>query len=1046
MASTLTPALIAAVAEGRAVLFLGAGASRGAKNDKGNEIPLASDLANELVEMFLGPPYRGSDFRTAYDLSCSQRDVPTVQRFLFDRLNPFQPAPFHQIVPTLPWAGILTTNYDLVIERAYERVTSSVQKLVPNVKDDDGSANKLDHRSILFVKLHGCITRHHETRPPLIASTEQLISFRDGRNGQFDTFLEWAKTKTVIFVGYSFLDTNLRALFDEIIKDGDNRPRHYIINKGLRPAEETYWADRRVTAINMTFEELLGALDKEIPSGKRALGHLASLTLHASSFTRFITIAGGRETDDLKAYFTSLIHHVSSDLVAPADDPRKFYRGFDLGWFPIQADLDVPVRITGEILSEQIIPSPPAERASVVIIKGHAGSGKSVAIRRIAWEAATKHGRLCFLISRHGHIDLRMFEEILSLTKLPVYVFIDNISEHRSQVLQLIRLTTRMRASVRIIGTESFNVWNISCDDLEPFVSSEYAMRYLSEEAIRALVSKLDEHKSLGYLEPFSLDRRYHDLREIHGRQLLVALLEATHGVPLVEIIANEYGSIYPPEARILYLDICSLHRFGPPVRAGLISRLHDISFDDFQDKLFKPLEQIVHLRRDPKSGDYVYEARHSHIANVVYEAVLDAPEKRFDNLVRIVTKLNPTFSYDLEVLGRLVKAETVHSAIPDPVRGRQIYDLALKAAGQRYFILHQRGIYEMRVANNFAELARAEEAMLGAQALEPHNPTIKHSLAELDLRRSRLTVDPLERQTWRQSAIARAGALVGNTNNSYPHSTLVKAAIDDVRDALMAVEASNTEASGLRLGDCIAKAEDVLKRALQAFPNDPVLLSSEGELSTVLAQAERAETAFRRALLANPKSTLIAMRLGRILRSKGNYADALTFLNKSIEANLGSRELHYDIAITLIESSPDGDTKHVDDILYHLKRSFTPGDRNYNAQFLYARQLCLADKYDDAVPLFAKLSELTIPFRERAGIGKIVLDANGTLRKFNGSMTSVRSTYGFIQSETPKLRVYAGPDELEALPREPGSGTPVSFELGFTLRGPVAVNLVLVH
>jgi hypothetical protein len=81
--------LIASVAEGRAVLFLGAGASRGAKNSRGEEIPLANDLAGELVTKFLGPEYKGIDFRSAYDLSCSQRDVPTVQRFLYDRLNQF---------------------------------------------------------------------------------------------------------------------------------------------------------------------------------------------------------------------------------------------------------------------------------------------------------------------------------------------------------------------------------------------------------------------------------------------------------------------------------------------------------------------------------------------------------------------------------------------------------------------------------------------------------------------------------------------------------------------------------------------------------------------------------------------------------------------------------------------------------------------------------------------------------------------------------------------------------------------------------------------
>src|SRR5262245_27748381 len=238
---------------------------------------------------------------SAYDLACSVRDVRTVQKFLFDQLNAFRPAAFHLLLTSFPWAGILTTNYDLIIERAYGQAKSPLQRLVPNVKDEDGATQRLDHRSLLYVKRHGCITRHHEVHPPLIASTEQLIAFREGRQGQFDTFLEWAKTKTLIFAGYAFLDSDLRLLFDQIIREGDNRPRHYIVNRNLLPLEEAYWRDRRVVALNLSFEEFLNKLDSNIAADKRAIGVLAVSSLHKSTFTRFITTAGGSESEEWPA-------------------------------------------------------------------------------------------------------------------------------------------------------------------------------------------------------------------------------------------------------------------------------------------------------------------------------------------------------------------------------------------------------------------------------------------------------------------------------------------------------------------------------------------------------------------------------------------------------------------------------------------------------------------------------------------------------------------------------------------------------------------------
>ena len=299
MSIKLPTALVVAIQEGRAVLFLGAGASRGAKDPNGNDIPDAKTLAALLQNKFLGDGYDNLDLRTTYDLACSQRDVRTVQAFLFETLNPFQPAGFHQLVPSFAWAGICTTNYDLIIERAYKTAHPSLQKLVPNTKDSDGATDQLDGRSLLYVKLHGCLTRHTEIKPPMVTSTEQLIGFRDGREGQVATFLEWAKTKTLVFCGYSFFDPNLRTIFDEIIKEGDSRPRHYIINKNLRSAEGQYWRDRRVEAFDASFEEFLEALETAIEPAKRPLALAAAVPTGTTSFRRFITVANTNESGEL---------------------------------------------------------------------------------------------------------------------------------------------------------------------------------------------------------------------------------------------------------------------------------------------------------------------------------------------------------------------------------------------------------------------------------------------------------------------------------------------------------------------------------------------------------------------------------------------------------------------------------------------------------------------------------------------------------------------------------------------------------------------------
>ena len=539
-----------------------------------------------------------------------------------------------------------------------------------------------------------------------------------------------------------------------------------------------------------------------------------------------------------------------------------------------------------------------------------------------------------------------------------------------------------------------------------------------------------------------SKDEQKHELREVLGRQLLVALLEATSGMPLMEQIAEEFKSIHPPEARLLYLDICSLHRFGPPVRAGLISRIHNIGFDEFEGRLFKPLEHIVRLRKDSKSGDYVYEARHSHIANVVYETAFRSQEERFDNLVRVVTKLNPSYSYDLEVLGQVLRADNVSKAVADEARARQIYDAAIESVGRKPFILHQRGLYEMHAANNAGRLDIAETFLNEALAAESHNKSIKHSLAELDLKRSRLAVDPLARQSWRRRAEERAGALTIGSNSPYPYDTLMKAAVDEVKDALRAVEGENQEASVLHLGESIQKAEETLRRGLQKFPNEARLLGQEGELSSALTNAERAESSFKKAFSLNPRSTLLARRLVRILRSKGAFSEAEGVLRKAIEANPGAQELHYELATTLMESSPDADQQQSETILYHLRRSFAVGDKNFQAQFWYARQLCIVGRYDEAGPIFEKLAHLRVPFTDRNEMRGELKTSAGQPTRCSGSIVVAKASYGLLLADSPRLHAFIPASEIDGSGGELLPGDKVSFRLAFNLRGAVALGV----
>ena len=68
------------------------------------------------------------------------------------------------------------------------------------------------------------------------------------------------------------------------------------------------------------------------------------LASRSSSTTR-----GARESAALRTYLSSLIEHVSGDLDPTPEEPKRFYSGFDLGWYPYVAGLDVVQQVAKDL-------------------------------------------------------------------------------------------------------------------------------------------------------------------------------------------------------------------------------------------------------------------------------------------------------------------------------------------------------------------------------------------------------------------------------------------------------------------------------------------------------------------------------------------------------------------------------------------------------------------------------------------------------------------------------------------------------------------------
>ena len=176
--------LIEYINQGKAVLFIGSGASYDCKHPgaPNRKLPLGYALRDELCRRFLHGKFIQSSLAEVAEYSISESSIPEVQEFVKGLFDGFLPSHAHKLIPTIPWAGIATTNYDQLVEQAYSSVSSRCQQLKPVIDSSDNLITLLKPpNSIAYLKLHGCFSRVGPKDLPLVLSNDQYANYLKGR-------------------------------------------------------------------------------------------------------------------------------------------------------------------------------------------------------------------------------------------------------------------------------------------------------------------------------------------------------------------------------------------------------------------------------------------------------------------------------------------------------------------------------------------------------------------------------------------------------------------------------------------------------------------------------------------------------------------------------------------------------------------------------------------------------------------------------------------------------------------------------------------------
>ena len=191
-----------------AVCFLGAGFSSSAKDSRGNPVPTASELSQEIREV---AELTGEEDASLSDLADYCESKPELNdrliQLLLSRLTLCKPSEIQRKIMALPWRSVFTTNFDDIAEEAlkpkqfsFVTPTTGIGALKPGVTP--------------IYYLHGRAKDilDGSNEPGLVLSETNYLKLKDRNRDLFSALENEIHTaSTVFFIGYSLRDMDIAS-------------------------------------------------------------------------------------------------------------------------------------------------------------------------------------------------------------------------------------------------------------------------------------------------------------------------------------------------------------------------------------------------------------------------------------------------------------------------------------------------------------------------------------------------------------------------------------------------------------------------------------------------------------------------------------------------------------------------------------------------------------------------------------------------------------------------------------------------------------------
>ena len=574
---------------GDAMLFLGAGASRAAHGRKGVALPIGQELSNTLAdECGLPPKY---DLGDIAEFFIEQRSETTLINALRKLLIVEHISNDLEIIASIPWSRIWTTNYDDAIEKALD--ANHAQHVTITTAAD--VANARGNR-LLVVHINGALKSLKQTiTTDFILTSESYATnaFADSVwSAVFRNDLQTARA--IFFVGYSLYDLDVaRILFNPV---AIFRKTHFIDQIDIDPVLET-----KLSKFGTVHGVGVEGFAKTI-ADEKSTWIQPKLIEQYVNWKSIVPALTHKATSDEDVY--NLVLHGLVDqhlLLAQSDNPNK-------------ASYTV-VRECEALVFKHL-----AEPNAIALIVSSFSNGKTVTVQSLALQLAAS-GRDVFILDRPTESASNELQR-LCRREGEFVVVVENYSRNLALIDTFCRYAPDR---CTLLLSEKAEIHELRAPALLDKLGNrqlvEYELDMLGDTELKRMSSLLDLRGLWGERAGLSELQRLAYLREDCGRQLhavLIDVIKSPHiRARLAEIIAH-FESV--DGGRRMLMALCLLQTIGEQPRIDVASDLLGLKYNAYRTLMRDP---VVRQILDVESGIALF--RSPVIANAILSEMENA-------------------------------------------------------------------------------------------------------------------------------------------------------------------------------------------------------------------------------------------------------------------------------------------------------------------------------------------------------------------------------------------------------------------------------------